>query len=268
MSVTLDVSNYDVSTFDAQCLFASGVDRIIAGCWDLSATRSLITASRWASIVADDLYTFLYFGLSHEQREVTHAVTLRESDTRLRRAWLDIEATAPHAAAVTPSYRIDAALRARQTLEAAGFIVGVYTTEHYWRTYMANTTAFADCPLWLANWGTNNPNAPRPVITAVSFGGFTRVSVHQYSSTIWRCGRARDHNYWMLDGDPMERPDTYDAALNEALLQREAIRGVAGALTVAAADPQLWRVVETYETLKRHGFLVQRDDGQWVPRQW
>lgn len=59
----------------------------------------------------------------------------------------------------------------------------------------AGNTEFSRCGLWLANYGTNNPQSPRPPITEVNFCGWTSPSIHQYSSTIVISGRNRDHNY-------------------------------------------------------------------------
>lgn len=199
--VTLDLSNHDLSTFDPVCLRAAGVERVIAGCWDLEATKAIVAGCRANGIIAEDLYCFLYYGLPWETREVENAISIARSGG-ISRVWLDCEASPPNERSViTPEERIQATITAGLALEREGVEIGIYTGEYYWRSQMANTGSFAHVPLWLANYGTNDPKHPRPPITEVSFGGWSKVSVHQYSSTIEVCGRRRDHNYWMMEED-------------------------------------------------------------------
>lgn len=200
--IVLDVSNHDLSTFDANCLRASGVERIIIGCWDYTATETILKRARAAGIVVEDLYAYLYYGLGYEQREVTNALSLARQYGGIRRIWADCEAVRPHEApSMTPSGRIQATWRAVNAISSAGVQPGIYTYRPYWRNQMANTTEFRHLPLWFANYGTNDPNNPIQPIREVDFGGWRTLAAHQYSSTIVRCGRVRDHNYWYLDED-------------------------------------------------------------------
>lgn len=50
----------------------------------------------------------------------------------------------------------------------------IYTGPYFWSTNVGGTTAFADIPLWVANWTTGCPNVPT---------GFTQWTFWQYSST-------------------------------------------------------------------------------------
>lgn len=222
---TLDVSNHDLSTFDAPCLAANGVGRIIVGCWDAAATREIIRRARAAGIVCEDLYAYLYYGTSWEQREVINALNLAAELGGIRRVWLDCEADAANeAAGQTPASRRTATWGAVARVRGAGLAPGIYTYEWYWRAQMENTSAFAALPLWYANYGTNDPSAPRPPIHRVSFGGWDEIAAHQYSSTIPVCGRGRDHNYWYLEEAEMPDPRV-DALITDIAELRHVLTG-------------------------------------------
>lgn len=49
----------------------------------------------------------------------------------------------------------------------------IYTSPTFWRDAMADTTEFANHPLWLAHYGTDAPDVP---------GGWKFATIHQYSS--------------------------------------------------------------------------------------
>lgn len=215
MSLVLDVSNWDLDTFDAPCLRDSGVERIIIGCWHYEATETILKRARAAGILVEDLYAYLYYGTGVEQREVTNALSIAREYGGIRRIWADCEASPPHeAVGMTPTGRIQATWRAVEAIASASIEVGIYTYKPYWVSQMAGTSEFSRLPLWFANYGTNDPERPREPIRDVDFGGWRGVAVHQYSSAIVRCGRARDHNYWYLEDEmPDPRVDAIVAAL-------------------------------------------------------
>lgn len=211
----LDISNHDYSTFDPDCLKASGVVRVIVGCWDLGITLDIVARSRAAGIIAEELYCFLYPGLAWEQREVLNALEVQRQLGGIVRAWPDCESQFTEwpgdldteAAGMTVAGRLDALRRARATLAGARMRLGTYTGESYWRSMYGDSSEFAADPLWLANYGSNDPANPRPPITTVAFGGWTSVYRHQYSSTIEVCGRNRDHNYDFAEESDMDLSD-------------------------------------------------------------
>lgn len=202
----LDLSNHDWPTFDAACLKAAGVTRVILGCWDFAIAESMLLALRREGIVVEDLYCFLYYRLPWENNDVLNARELARRHGGIERIWLDCEATFDgpaglldtEAEGTTPGQRN--LITALYFAELRGaFQVGIYTGQYWWRDKMGDSRAFDDLPLWLANYGTNDPDNPRTPITSVDFGGWTTAAVHQYSSTIPVCGRGRDHNYWFLE---------------------------------------------------------------------
>ncbi|MGE3706744.1 MAG: GH25 family lysozyme [Vicinamibacterales bacterium] len=195
--VVLDLSNHDYSTFDPACL-ARTVERVIVNCWDRGITRDIVLRSRAYGIDAEDLYCYLYFGQQWEQREVENAVALIADIGGIKRVWLDVEADPPNEiVGMTTAGRVAAIDRALATLPTS-VQPGIYTYGPYWVGQMNSSVRYRHLPLWYANYGTNDPKAPRGPIQAVNFGGWSAVSVHQYSSTIEVCGRGRDHNYWFI----------------------------------------------------------------------
>lgn len=205
----LDLSNHDYPTFDPGCLAGADVTSVIVGCWDLEKTLDIVRGSRAVGIEASELYTFLYPGLAWELREVTNALSVFHILGGIRRVWLDCESqftewpgdVDTEAPGMTVDGRLAVARYGRKVIEDVGAGVGIYTGESWWRNKMGNSTEFSDLPLWLANYGSDDPANPRPPITTVNFGGWSGVYRHQYSSTIVVCGRNRDHNYEIAEGE-------------------------------------------------------------------
>lgn len=209
---TLDLSNHDYSTFDPACLKAAGVERVILGCWDFAIAETMLLALRNAGITVEDVYCFLYYRLPWENNDILNADVLQQRHGGIRRIWLDCEAMFDGPAGLldteaegTNAVQRLAITQSYFTTMSREFEVGIYTGLYWWRDKMGNSTWFAErgAPLWLANYGTNNPDAPIDPITSVSFGGWSQLAAHQYSSTIPVCGRGRDHNYWFLEEEDM-----------------------------------------------------------------
>lgn len=202
----LDLSNHDWPTFDAGCLKVAGVTRVILGCWDFAIAESMLLALRREGILVEDLYCFLYYRLPWENNDVLNARELARRHGGIKRIWLDCEAMFDgpaglldtEAEGTTVSDRIIITAKYSAELKAE-FEVGIYTGAYWWPSKMGNSNAFSDLPLWLASYGSNDPDEPRDQIYFANFGGWTDVAVHQYSSTIPVCGRERDHNYWFLE---------------------------------------------------------------------
>jgi hypothetical protein len=189
-----------------------------------------------AGIKAEDLYAYLYFGLPHEGREVENALAIAREEGGIKRIWLDVEATGSwEAPGMTPERRITAVRRYVNDIRNAGIEPGIYTGRWYWPTYMANTTEFSSLKLWHAEYGPNSE--PAPPIQTVSYGGWSRVSVHQYTSLYFVCGRRRDANYWWIpeeeenDMEVLEKlrnDPAYAKAFAEALIKHPDARNIIG----------------------------------------
>lgn len=230
----LDLSNYDAPGFDAQCMAAAGVERVILGCWNQGATLGLMRGARSVGIIVEDLYTFVYYGLSWERREVENALNLARTEGGIKRVWVDCEATFTdwpgdldtETPGMTPAERVAITKAVVAQVEAAGLAVGIYSGAWWWPNKMANSPAFRHLPLWVSDYGTNDPANPREPLRTVNFGGWTVPAVHQYSSTIPVCGRERDHNYWFLDEEDESMSDDDLLAVFAGAEERDAAGNV------------------------------------------
>lgn len=210
----LDVSVYDWSTFDAQCFAANDVGRLIVGTSNYEVAKAMVKQAREAGIIVEDLYGFIYYGLGWESRDLDNCIKLTQELGGFQRIWLDCESgfsdngvqDDTEAPGITVQYRVMRTREQRFRVETNGLDCGIYTGAFWWPSKMGNTTEFSDLPLWIANYGTNDPDNPRSPITEVNFGGWTKVAAHQYSSTIGLCGRSvRDNNYWFLEDSLTDR---------------------------------------------------------------
>ena len=244
MALVLDVSNWDRPTFDAQCFKRHGVTRLIINTWRIEDTAYMLTEARKAGILVEDLYVFPYFGLPHERRDLQHAFSVAKRYGGIKRIWIDVEATPPFEADhMTPERRIQAVREMVQAVQRQGLRPGIYTGAWYWGPYMAGTTEFSHLPLWHAEYGPDGKPA-RPIRT-VSYGGWTKVSIHQYTSQYEICGRRRDANYWFLEEDEMTPEEMLDAILNVPGLRNRLIAKVMeeGPIHIALDDRKrvTWR---------------------------
>ena len=215
----LDVSNWDAPTFDANCLKAQGVDSIILGCQIEPVADTMARDAQRAGIRIMGVYVFLKDAGTPIPDGVAKAIRIAQK-YGARRVWLDCEQSGLTAAEIAS---------ARVQVENAGLLPGIYTGKYVWGTFGASD-AHKDLPLWHAEYGQNTPSSPsRAPVTEVSYGGWTRPDIHQYSSVISACGRNRDHNYlfdWAQDaqGDGMTADE-----LNAAMTKREQLRRIASA---------------------------------------
>lgn len=90
-------------------------------------------------------------------------------------------------------------------VEAAGLILGIYTGKYTWQDLFQNTTEFSDCPLWFAAYWSDGHITSDLAAEGLTFGGWTRVAIHQYASTPDLAGRPRDRNMVLIEqeGFPM-----------------------------------------------------------------
>lgn len=196
----LDLSNHDESTFNAACLAASGVTRVIMGCqmagWP---ARRMIPPMRNEGIEVSDVYAFL--GLYDYYLEPTISTIEVARQFNIDRIFLDAEGddvmTGRIVAGVTAEQRIENLRQCVITVENAGLRPAIYSAEWFWRPYMNNTPVFGKLDWWLGG-----PYQSAPISTA-NFGAIERVVMHQYTSSYPVCGRGRDANYVFEENDEM-----------------------------------------------------------------
>lgn len=194
MKLVLDVSNWDADTFDAVCLKSAGIQGVIIGCQILSQSIMMADKAKVAALAALGTYAFLWdveTPAIRTQKAITGAQYIG-----CKYVWLDCEDGATMPGTVTQ--RIADVSAAVEAVRTAGLIPGIYTSPSFWQEKMGNTSLFSALPLWLANWGLNN--GQQQPITTVNFGGWTKVSVHQFAGgSVTYCGRVRDANYYMIE---------------------------------------------------------------------
>lgn len=192
MGLALDLSNYDYDTFDPECLLGSGVTDLFIGCQRPDLARNMIRRAQAAGLPVRAVYAFLYFGLDSIGQTMNAVAVAR--DTGVDWVTLDVESVPPHErAGITPEERIAELRRCVAYVEDSGLKVIIYTGAWYWPSYMANTTEFSAYPLWHAAYPADGR-----VISQVSYGGWTDVAIHQYTSQAYICGRNRDANYILI----------------------------------------------------------------------
>jgi len=189
----LDLSHYDLATFDAGCFYKNGVRRVILGTYSRNATIQMIVGCRNNGIEVVGLYWLPYFGDSdyYVNRDIDTAIAIA---TRygIGTVWVDAEIDAWQIGVDVPpsnaSQRVAQLQGQLDKVTAADKRAGIYTAKWWWNDNTGHSTAFARYPLWHAIY----TNGPRPT---PGFGGWAKAEIHQYTSERVLCGRVRDHNY-------------------------------------------------------------------------
>ncbi len=216
----LDLSQYDLPTLDVAEMRAYGVTGAILGVFspnnpphDMANAADRLIAG---GIPVKAWYGLAYYGSAYgATRDITWAAQLARQfktpyvfvDSEIDGTGIFTDVTEP-----TPQARVE------QHDYCYGIIIesgggakpGTYTAPWWWNPKMGGTEKFADSPLWYANYGVND--GKQPPIPVVNFGGWTKVGIHQYTSTLYVAGRNRDANYWFL-GDEVSQDDFNDLVL-------------------------------------------------------
>jgi hypothetical protein len=176
----VDTDNFDGDIAAVAPRWANdGCQYAIVGCQVPEIARAQVAALAGAGIHAIAVYAYLYWGYDVAV-EVAKAIGVA-SEARVRLVYLDCE-SAGEAPSVTSAVRLLQLREAVALVEAAGLAAGIYTGEPFWRGSMENSTEFARLPLWHAAYWWD-----RRVVASVSYGGWTRVGIHQYAATGNEC---------------------------------------------------------------------------------
>lgn len=189
----LDVSNYDFATFDADCLKAAGVTGIILGCQNPKVANAMGLRAQSAGIPIIGVYGFDYFGTPGNLGDIRDAITIAFR-FGVRRVWIDCEADS---GMVTPAERVAEIHECVNAVKATGLEPGIYTGAWWWGPNTEYSTEFADLPLWHSAYFDDGRE-----VREVDYGGWTKVAIHQWTSTLSLCGRGRDANY-VFEEEPM-----------------------------------------------------------------
>lgn len=193
----LDISNFDSDIIgNGACLKLAGIEGVIVGCQRPSVAKQQIATLNSAGVPVLGVYAFLYFGLD-STGQTAAAIDVAKAHG-IQRVWLDCESTGEHErAGITPDERIAELRNCIAMVRQWGLEPGIYTGGWYWPHQMANTAEFSDLPLWHSAY--LNGEATPYEVREVDYGGWSRVAVHQWTSTYFVCGRCRDANHYFLE---------------------------------------------------------------------
>lgn len=179
MPLAIDISNYSgpISAAQAGALVEAGVRRVIVGTQAPGAPYPPCALTQQIPALLDagiEVHAYVYLWLADDCGEQVRAALDLVAPWRERLGWLWLDVEDTTATALTPAERLDAV---RAAIEAAGTMpVGIYTARWFWRGAMADTTACAALPLWVAEYDS------RADLDFPSFGGWTGAAMKQYAA--------------------------------------------------------------------------------------
>jgi hypothetical protein len=150
-----------------------------------------------------DAYIYLYMAGDPVQQVKNAFDTLNGLPVRMW--WLDAEDT--ESPALSAADREGFLSTAEATVTSLGGKAGIYTGRWWWVPNMADSTLFADLPLWNSYYDKN------PDESGLPYGGWEHSAVEQYDDTQYVGGQSVDVNYDRTideeepDMTPQERED-------------------------------------------------------------
>lgn len=232
--LVLDLSHYDLPTFDAQCLYDAGVRRVIIGCYQPSTARRMVLECQAVGIKVVGLYGLVYFGNSpyYVHRDTDNAIALaRELGLPLTTkmcpdAEIDASGIGVDVPPSYPAQRREQLLAVCEKLESFGYDEVIPYTGKWWEDHIDDWTPFVKYLFWLAVYGV-------PPISQSTMGGLpVTLWLHQYTSTRVICNRGRDHNYLFEEDEDM-------AELEDKVARLERLNGGYG-IDAVAPPPGSW----------------------------
>ncbi|MBI1948795.1 MAG: hypothetical protein HYS27_24120 [Deltaproteobacteria bacterium] len=194
----LDISFWEgpVSEEEIECFWDSGVRHIVTGTQVLEITRQQLDVAIARGMTVD-AYEYLYWDQDMAQ-QVDEAMAIVE-DRPVGRLWLDVEEDPDDLGANTIIAKVQQAVdRCREYEQSHGIECGIYTGPGFWRTYLNNTTRFADVPLWYAwyNFRTSLSSWDEE-----RFGGWDTPTAKQWAEQAI-CGYGADKNTMIVTEVP------------------------------------------------------------------
>lgn len=194
--VLLDISNYQHPWPAAQAK-AEGCDAVIVGCQRPGLALSIIRECNWAGLPVIGLYAFLYWGV--DTLGQTRAAINVAKETGQQMVWLDVEFSDDADPTVSAWKRCEELAECVTAVQDAGLNAGIYTGRPWWTDKMGNSHDFSHLPLWHSDYGAND--ATKEPVTKVSYGGWTDVAIHQYTSQYPIAGMLLDANYNFMENE-------------------------------------------------------------------
>ncbi len=187
-----------LSDDEARQLWEAGVRNIKVGDGSTQGAGAFARqqAEAWLRLQGEsggsvDAYIYLYMAGDPAEQVATAIQTL--AGLPIRHWWLDAEDV--ESPALTPAQReaflcacLDA-LDDRTPAAEARRAAGIYTGRWWWVPNMANSTLFADLPLW-NSWYDNDPDE-----SGLPYGGWQHSAVEQYAGTTMLGGVSVDLDF-------------------------------------------------------------------------
>lgn len=240
----VDVSMWEgpIPQHSMDCLWTSNVRHVVAGTQVEEVTRQQLEMAL-ARGMSVDAYVYLYW-----DRDMAAQVQTAFDRVRgfpIGRLWLDIEESAAGRNAQTIIDLTQQSVDACRAKAPAGVQCGIYTGPGYWKSALANTTRFADVPLWYAQY---NDLTSLSSWSRERFGGWAAPAAKQWAERVL-CGIGLDRNTMqvvsspitVVDRTPAPRPTTVPPAPSQ--LAPTGKTGLESVLMMAATIPHttLWR---------------------------
>lgn len=180
---TLDWSNYTgiPTVSQVRQLVADGWTGVILGTQNTEICKAQYAVCQAGGLKVEALYTFVYWDEPNDIKRLQFALELAELwDLKV---WLDCEwvTTNNHLLGWVdvPMPAAPAILGLIHTYVAqlGPRIAGIYTGRWWWVPYTRNSIEFSDLALWYADY----MHGPVDLLTFISFGGWLRCKLWQYS---------------------------------------------------------------------------------------
>src|SRR5690348_1562586 len=171
-----DVSVWETPLAQSQmdCFWDSGVRHVVVGTQDALVARQQL-AMAVARGMTVDAYVYIYWDTDVAQQ--VEAAFAMVQGFPIGRMWLDIEQSPGSLGANTLIPRIQAGLDDCNTHAPVG--CGIYTGPGWWKSYLANTSAFTQTPLWYALY---NKKRSLSDWSTEQFGGWAAPVAKQFQT--------------------------------------------------------------------------------------
>ncbi|MBI3184331.1 MAG: hypothetical protein HYZ28_19530 [Myxococcales bacterium] len=192
----VDVSHWEgpISQYEMDCFWTSGVRHLVSGTQVREVTYHQLdmAVSRGLTV---DAYVYLYWDRDMAS-QVGEALD-RAKGFPIGRLWLDVEQDPAGRTASALIALVQQAVDACRSQSAVG--CGIYTGPGFWRSYMGNTTRFADLPLWYAQY---NRRTSLSDWSTEKFGGWARPAAKQFIEEAL-CGVGVDKDVMQVSTEPL-----------------------------------------------------------------
>lgn len=194
---SVDVSMWEgpIAQHSMDCLWDSNVRHVVAGTQVEEITRQQLGMAR-ARGMSLDAYVYLYW--DRDMAAQVQTAFDRVTGFNIGRLWLDVEEAPAGRSAQTLIGLVQQAVDACRAKAPAGVTCGIYTGPGFWRSYMANTTRFADVPLWYAQY---NDVTSLSAWSTEKFGGWAAPAAKQWAERVL-CGIGLDRNTMQVVSQP------------------------------------------------------------------